>query len=601
MVAAMSPLPPGSRVLVTWNDGRVYQATVSAFAQGLAKVRWDGGATSAWVPLANVRPLDSGAAAPVGAPPSGPAPSTWNAYPAYSGGRTSQAPPPGVPSQAGAVIVQGVPVYSSVAGGQGAIGPSGAAGQVASGPSGVVGQAASGPSGAVGASALVGSPVVAVSGPASGPQPGPMSAYGGGAQSGAPSAYGGGVQSSLPSAQPSGPPSNPASVGRGVPPSIASAYAPLSVAAASHAPPRLMSGLVDGLPRGLVYEPTGPGPGAGQAFFIFFGFVTSADGDAAMRMTDIDHLGDDVAALRAAGYRVIVDLHADAEGLNAALAGTHPEAVGAPVAGVFWGSHGEEDGTIEDCQGFRITPEQIGPEAARRGTCKLFVMSACCTGHHCERWQKALGSQATIIAWGAPLTNDRAIDFLTPDDESSKDFDDLLDRHLGAKRVAADGPLVEARELARRHEDKLATLLLGFDELVEAAHKRLGCPMQRGKRGDAYFTVRTPSSKERPEASRAQIVRVAPVGMADSFLLVSSLVGPYSDALDLARGLRTVSPALHLRLAIARISPPEQDFVVVETLFRRRRLDPITLSRNISAVGAYADRLEDLFFGSDQR
>ncbi|HEU4411521.1 MAG TPA: hypothetical protein VFS43_40120 [Polyangiaceae bacterium] len=512
----MPSLPPGSRVLVTWNDGQVYPATLCAFAQGLAQVRWDGSAASAWVPLASVRPL-TGAAPAAAAPPSAPAPPTWNAYPAYSGARAAPAAAHPAPAHPHAVATPAPAHPHAVA------------------------------------------------------TPAPAPARASGARS-------------VP------PPSAPASGARSVPPPAALA-----------APPRPMRAFVGGLPRGLVYEPTGPGPGAGQAFFIFFGFVTSADGDAAMRMTDIEHLGDDVAALRAAGFRVVVDLQGDLAGLNAALAGTHPDAGGAPAAGVFWGSHGEEDGTIEDCQGFRIAPEQIAQDATRRGACKLFVMSACGTGQHGERWQKALGPQAAIIAWGAPITNDRAIDFLTPDDESSKDFDDLLERHLGVRRVAPDGPLVEARELARQHEDKLATLLLGFDELVEAAHKRLACPLQRGKRGEAYFTVRTPSSKERPDAPRAQTVRAAPVGMADSFLLVSSLVGPYSDALDLARGLRTVSPALHLRLAIARISPPEQDFVVVETLFRRRRLDPITLSRNISAVGAYADRLEDLFFGSDQR
>jgi hypothetical protein len=85
------------------------------------------------------------------------------------------------------------------------------------------------------------------------------------------------------------------------------------------------------------------------------------------------------------------------------------------------------------------------------------------------------------------------------------------------------------------------------------------------------------------------------------WIIVSSLVGPYSDAIDLARGIRAVTPALHLRVAIGNVTPPDSDFVMVETLFRRRRLDPYTLSSNIRMVGMYADKLEDLFFGSDQR
>jgi hypothetical protein len=554
MVAAMPYLPPGSRVLVTWHDGRVHPATLCAFAQGLAQVRWDGGAASAWVPLANLRPLLD--AAPAATPPSVPAPSGWAAYPAYSGARP--APTPGQAPRALSPTLTMEPTAPAAT--ASLLPPSGSAGGV--------------------------SPLATPSAP---PQPAAA-----GVASSPPAAkiapffpIGTGLPSSSPAASASSSPR----------PDIAS----MPPSAVSATPVRPMGAMVGGLPRGLVYEPTRTGPGSGQAFFIFFGFVTSADGDAAMRMTDIEHLGDDVAALQAAGYRVVVDLHGDLEGLNAALAGTHPDAAGAPAAGIFWDSNGDDDGTIEDYEGYRIAPDQIAPEAARRGSCKLFVMSTCCTGPQCERWQKAIGPQTAVVAWGTPVTNDRAIDFLTPDEASTRDFDDLLARHLGVERVRGDGPLAEVRELARRHEDKLATLLLTFDELIEASHKRLGCPLQRGKGGDAYFTVKAPPSKERPDVARAQVVRVAPVGLSDSFLLVSSLVGPYTEALDLARGLRTIAPALHLRLTIARISPPEQDFVVVETLFRRRRLDPITLARNVNAVGAYADRLEDLFFGSDQR
>ncbi len=554
MVAPMPPLPLGSRVLVTWNDGRVYPASLCAFAQGLAQVRWEGGAATAWVPLANLRPL--AVAAPSSPPPVPPAPSGWSAYPAYASARATPGPAPASRPQ----------------------GPSSGGAAPASHPQGP------GSGGAAPASHPQG-PGSGGAAPTSHPQ-GPASA------------------STPPSATPSSRSQGPAP-GGALSPAALTLGGPhvgaAAVAPASGAPPRPMGATVGGLPRGLVYEATGAGPGAGRSFFVFFGFVTSADGDAAMRMIDLEHLGDDVAALRAAGFRVVVDLHGDLEGLNAALAGAHPDAAGAPAAGVFWGSHGEDDGSVEDAEGFRIAPEQITPEAARRGACKLFVLSAHCAERHLGRWQQALGPQAAFVARGAPVADDRAADFLTPDEASSKGFDDLLERHLGARRVAPDGPLVEACELARRHEDKLATLLLSFDELVEAAHERLKCPLQRGKGGEAYFTVGTPPSKDRPEAPRAQTVRAAPVGLADSFVLVSSLVGPHSSGLDLARGLRTISPALHLRLAIARISPPEQDFVVVETLFRRRRLDPITLSRNVGAVGAYADRLEELFFGGDQR
>jgi hypothetical protein len=367
-------------------------------------------------------------------------------------------------------------------------------------------------------------------------------------------------------------------------------------------PPRPMAAKIRDLPRGLVYEPTGSGPGNGKAFFLLFGFVSTVDVDLAMRMTDIDHIGDDVAALRAAGFRVVVDLHADLESLNAALAGTHPEAGGAPAAGVFWSGHGDDDGTIATHEGGWIAPEQIVPEAAQKGTVKLFVMSACHAGNHVPRWQKALGPQAQIIGWGAPITNQRAIEFLVPDDKNAKGFDDLLEKHLGVRRVAADGPLAEVKELALKHEDRVATMLLPLDELATLAQKRLKCPMDKNKDGDAwFFTVRTPPSKDFPDQPRSQLVRVSGMGVADAWVTVTSIVGPYSDALDLARALRATASALQVRVTIGKIVSSESEFIFCESILRRRRLDPFTFANAVSMVGTCADKLEDMFFGSDKR
>jgi hypothetical protein len=265
--------------------------------------------------------------------------------------------------------------------------------------------------------------------------------------------------------------------------------------------PRPMGEKIMGLPRGLVYEPTGSGSGSGKAFFFLFGFSAASDTDLSMRMTDIDHIGDDVAALRAAGFRVVVDLHGDLAGLSAALTNKHPDADGALTAGVFWGGHGSEDGTIGTFDGDHIAPEKLPVGVPKIGTVKLFVMSACNAGAHQGRWQKAIGSQATVIGWGAPITNQRAIQFLTPDESSSKGFDDLLERHLGVKRVQDDAPLVEVRQLSLEHEDRIATLNLSFDELIAGVGQRMLGQIERGKGGEAYITVRTPPSKDYPEGA----------------------------------------------------------------------------------------------------
>jgi hypothetical protein len=372
--------------------------------------------------------------------------------------------------------------------------------------------------------------------------------------------------------------------------------------AASGSGPRPTAATIRDLPRGLVYEPTGSGVGNGKAFFVLFGFVATTDADAAMRATDIDHIGDDVAALRAVGYRVIVDLHGDLELLDSVLLGKHPDAGGAVTAGVFWGGHGDADGTIGTFDGGWIAPEDLDAEVAKKGTVKLFVMSACHAGNHVPRWQKALGAQAQIIGWGAPITNARAIEFLVPDEANAKGFDDLLIKHLGAPPVTGDGPLVEVRELAKKHEERVATMLLGLDELVKEATKRLRCKCERIKNTDVYvMEVRTPPSKDNPDKPRSQLVRVTTMGAGDAFVHIMSRVGAYSDALDLARALRATAPAIHIRVAIAKLNADDSEQIIVETIVRRRRLDPYTFSNNVSTVGMYADKLEDMYFGSDVR
>ena len=263
------------------------------------------------------------------------------------------------------------------------------------------------------------------------------------------------------------------------------------------------------LPRGLVYDPTGSGPGDGQVFFFLFGFGASADSDFVMRSNEIDHIGDDVAALRAAGYRVLVDLHGDLTTLTDALQGTHPDASGLKAAGVYWSGHGDADGTIQTHEGLWIAPEQIPPEVAQRGHVKLFVMSACDAGNHAPRWQRAMGAQAQIIGWGAPITIARAVEFLVPDEANAKGLDDLLARHLGARAVAADGPLPEVKDLARKHEDALATLLLSLDELAPAVQARLKCKLEKLKDGNGYWLGgANPSLKDFPNTARTQLVRV---------------------------------------------------------------------------------------------
>ncbi len=50
------PLPPGTRVIATWSDGKSYPGQVKNFDGTNYELVWEGSAAIAWVPAASVRP-----------------------------------------------------------------------------------------------------------------------------------------------------------------------------------------------------------------------------------------------------------------------------------------------------------------------------------------------------------------------------------------------------------------------------------------------------------------------------------------------------------------------------------------------------------------
>jgi hypothetical protein len=350
-----------------------------------------------------------------------------------------------------------------------------------------------------------------------------------------------------------------------------------------------------------VYDPSGSGPGNGQSFFIFFGYKSTSETDLFMRMKEIEHLGDDVAALRAAGFRVIVELLGDLDQLDRALRCEHPFGHGTQTAGVLWSGHGHADGSIETHDGKMITPEQLSKSIPQRGTVRLFVMSACHTGKHTPRWQAAIGPGALIVGWGAPITIERAVDFLTPDDASSKDLDDLLLKHLGVRRVMDDGPLVEIKALAEAHAKRLEELDMQYEELVNKAAEWLEAHVKPGERREFYLTVRIPPQQGAPPRRRTQLVRIIPAGDQDQRIFVLSRVGPYSEAIDLPRALRSIQEVYYTRVYLSKKDPQGIELLTSESVAIKRGLDPMQFGRIVMEVAIVADKLEDMFFGSDER
>ncbi len=635
----------GTRVLVDWTDGRRYSATVLGFQNGYFRVQWDGAQTTAWVPVQAARPMPAGPPPP-SAPAAAPPPAPWElGLPTPAGGAQNvgataspsraaapgaqvlAAPAPRAATPVGSVAPMPVGPVPPMTGGPVAIAPaapgvpafappapaalSGAAARpahfsapVAPAPVAPAPVAPTPPA----ASAMPARPVH-VSAPVT---PAPVAPA---PVTPAPVAPAPPAPSTPASPLPSSfapPPASPAPAaplpGASAPAPAASVLAlspaasTLGAPAAASAPavagapkPSRLAG-VDGLPRGLVFEPTGSGPGAGKAFYFFFALSPLSRADAKIMRIELDQIGDDVAALRAGGYRVVVDLLADLPALVMCLKNEHPDAGGARTAGVFWTSHGGPDGRIEDWRGRRIGPADLGeglacPELA------MFVLSACYVANHADKWQKALGGGAKVFGWGAPITAERAADFLRQDETTAKGFDDLLALHLGAARVAKEGPLAEAVELGEALAKRLFGHLPSYDELIEIVGTRaIVKPSKLEGAPDLWGFLVARFVADRPKP-RTQGVRVALLG---DWVYVTSTVGPYSELIDLTKAMQLVGGNTFTRVFLSK--PPEgPPFLIVSSTSTLRGLSATALWGMISTVGDVSDELEDLYFGSDDR
>lgn len=208
------------------------------------------------------------------------------------------------------------------------------------------------------------------------------------------------------------------------------------------------------LPRSvIVFEPTGTGIGQGRSFFVYSGYDCNSPRDRGMRLFELPHQADDIAALRAAGYKVIFDIRGTRESLIQALLSEHPASTGTTTAGVLWNGHGGEDGSLGTGDGGNLKPEEIPQEVANRATCKLFVLAACSAGASKAKWVAALGPQAHVFGWSKPVTTETGVAFFTPDENSLDDLDDLLRDHLGAPNLDIAGILPETIELLRLEEE----------------------------------------------------------------------------------------------------------------------------------------------------
>src|SRR5262245_15838135 len=173
----------------------------------------------------------------------------------------------------------------------------------------------------------------------------------------------------------------------------------------------------------VAYAPTRAGFGDGRSVFFFCGLECGGgDKDRALRAFSIANLGDDVAALRAAGYRVVFDLCGTKEQFVAALCSTHVESRGTQTAGFCWFGHGDAAGQVYTHAGEYFGPAALRADVARRASCALGVFGCCWVGLWQGSWRDALGGRTHVHGWKRPVSVYAGqLGFFTPDDQSEQD------------------------------------------------------------------------------------------------------------------------------------------------------------------------------------
>ncbi|GID32180.1 hypothetical protein [Paractinoplanes brasiliensis] len=241
----------------------------------------------------------------------------------------------------------------------------------------------------------------------------------------------------------------------------------------------------------VVHAPTGAGPGDGRTFLFLFGYRTASAGDREMLAAELAHIDDDVAVLTRAGYTVVVDRQATRRDLLEAVAAEG-------TAGVYWSSHGGQDGHLQCCDGDEVRPADLDPATASSAL-RLVVLGACYVGAHAAAWRAALGGRPLVTGWGRPVTLDRAVDFLDAEDG----LDHLIDRWL-----LTDAPIPPAPNPGSA-PPRVRGRTKGLHDRVRTLAHILGA--EYGK-GDGQYEVTVPLP-----GGRTHVVRVFAVDGADPY------------------------------------------------------------------------------------
>lgn len=344
----------------------------------------------------------------------------------------------------------------------------------------------------------------------------------------------------------------------------------------------------------VVHPPLASGIGTGKAFFFLFGFKIASSIDQTMLARELAEINDDIEVLRNAGYTVVVDPQASREDFTATLycEGAGEGVAGLIPAGFYWSAHGHADGGIECCDGSLVHPTEVDTSKVSPGL-RLAIFGACYVGSRSLTWKKALGGRALIVGWGRPVTIDRAVDFLEPDDATNTDLDDLIRRWL-----LTDDPLpddsheqdgVPDSPVKRGRIGELAARVSTIAEMLGA----------RWREVDNYLQLQVPLANHRTQLVDLFVTDAnEPFCEGEVLFGAESNIGELTALTDVTALLSNIGHAGYGRIALVK-SETDMPRIVAQAFTPLTRATDQQLAAQVFQVASKADALEHQIFGGD--
>jgi hypothetical protein len=309
---------------------------------------------------------------------------------------------------------------------------------------------------------------------------------------------------------------------------------------------------------------------------------------------ELAEINDDIEVLRNAGYTVVVDPNAAREDFTETLycEGAGEGVAGLIPAGFYWSAHGHTDGGIECCDGSLVHPADVDTSKVSPGL-RLAIFGACYVGSRSLTWKKALGGRALIVGWGRPVTIERAVDFLEPDDATNTDLDDLIRRWL-----LTDDPLpddsheqdgVPDSPVKRGRIEELAARVSTIAEMLSA----------RWREVDNHLQLEVPLANHRTQLVDVFLTDASePFCEGEVLFGAESNIGELTALTDVRALLSNVGHAGYGRIALVK-SETDMPRIVAQAFTPLTRSTDQHLAAQVFQVASKADALEHQIFGGD--